>query len=678
MKLPHVLRRISLAIAVPLLLTACGGGGAEPAPAVSIAGSPATLTVGSPVSLSWSSTNATSCSASGAWSGSKSTSGTESVTPTATGAANFALACTGKGGSANASTSVTVNALPPVVTISADQATIGLGKPVKLTWSSSNTTSCTASDSWSGAKAVSGTESVTPAAAGAATFTVSCTGSGGSANASAAVTVVPPPTVSITADRAGVVSGGVLNVTWTSTNATSCRGFGAITLYDKPTSGTEGVDTLDNPNVYTVTCTGIGGSTSASVTVPTGHAPTLIFTAPSPIILGDPLTLSWSSTNADTCTARGGWSGDKAKVGSENTTPTAPGSVDYTLTCSNIYGDTMTTRTVVVVKNHLLLAANDAGTISSYVISPTSGALTAVTGSPFAAHTSPRFVAADPSSRFAYVLNYGSADISMYSIDAATGTLTASASSPLATGANPSAMAIPPSGAYAYVVTAGEGMLTHLIETGGVLRRYLMPVPSPTTGIAIDLGGKFAFASGPTGIYGYSLSQPYGELDQTIAGSPFSGAAGNFLTMDPAGKFLYAANSGASTLSVYSINPNGGALTAVAGSPFATGKSPRTISIAPSGKFAYTANIGGPSDNGSISAFSIDANTGVLSPLAGIPFPSGDFPSSIAVDRSGKYAFVGSDAIHVYGIDATTGVLTEIAGSPFATSSYVTSLAVTP
>jgi 6-phosphogluconolactonase len=200
---------------------------------------------------------------------------------------------------------------------------------------------------------------------------------------------------------------------------------------------------------------------------------------------------------------------------------------------------------------------------------------------------------------------------------------------------------------------------------------------APTTGIAIDPREKFVYASGPAGIEAYSIS-PFGDLDPPITGSPFAGAAGNFMTIDPAGKFLFAANSGASTISVYSIDPNNGALTPVAGSPFATGKSPRSIAIAPSGKFAYIANIGGPSDNGSISEYSIDATTGVLTQLAGSPIMKGDFPASIAVDRTGKFAYVGSDVIRVFGIDATTGALTEIAGSPFATNSYVTSLVVTP
>ncbi|HEX5395377.1 MAG TPA: dockerin type I domain-containing protein [Candidatus Saccharimonadales bacterium] len=80
-------------------------------PTVSLSANPTTITSGSSSSLSWSSTNATSCTASGAWTGSKATSGTQSVTPTAT--STYTLSCTGAGGTANKSVTVTVGAVNP-------------------------------------------------------------------------------------------------------------------------------------------------------------------------------------------------------------------------------------------------------------------------------------------------------------------------------------------------------------------------------------------------------------------------------------------------------------------------------------------------------------------------------------------------------------------------------------
>ena len=79
----------------------------------------------------------------------------------------------------------------PTVAISLDNASITLGGSATLTWSSSNVTSCAASNEWTGSQSTSGTQSVTPVAVGTFTYTLTCSGSGGSANGSATLTVTP-------------------------------------------------------------------------------------------------------------------------------------------------------------------------------------------------------------------------------------------------------------------------------------------------------------------------------------------------------------------------------------------------------------------------------------------------------------------------------------------------------
>jgi len=61
-----------------------------------------------------------------------------------------------------------------------------------LTWSSSNATACTSSGGWSGARAVSGSFAP-PAITADATYTLTCTGPGGSATVSASVKVSKRP-----------------------------------------------------------------------------------------------------------------------------------------------------------------------------------------------------------------------------------------------------------------------------------------------------------------------------------------------------------------------------------------------------------------------------------------------------------------------------------------------------
>lgn len=78
------------------------------APTVSLSTSPSNVASGSASTLTWSSTNATSCNASGAWSGSQPTSGSASTGPLAS-ASTYTLVCTGSGGSATASATVTLS-----------------------------------------------------------------------------------------------------------------------------------------------------------------------------------------------------------------------------------------------------------------------------------------------------------------------------------------------------------------------------------------------------------------------------------------------------------------------------------------------------------------------------------------------------------------------------------------
>jgi DNA-binding beta-propeller fold protein YncE len=77
-------------------------------------------------------------------------------------------------------------------------------------------------------------------------------------------------------------------------------------------------------------------------------------------------------------------------------------------------------------------------------------------------------------------------------------------------------------------------------------------------------------------------------------------------------------------------------------------------------QFAYVANNG----SNDVSGYTINATTGVLTAIAGSPFPAGTVPFSVAVDPTGKFAYVANgNNVSGYTINATTGALTAIAGS---------------
>ena len=97
-----------------------------------------------------------------------------------------------------------------------------------------------------------------------------------------------------------------------------------------------------------------------------------------------------------------------------------------------------------------------------------------------------------------------------------------------------------------------------------------------------------------------------------VPGSPFPAGNTPFL-FATTGKFLYVSNALDGTVSGYSIDPTSGVLTPLAGFPFSLPAA--SIVADPSGKFLYGASGAG------IFAFTINAD-GSLRPLSGSPFPA--------------------------------------------------------
>ena len=243
-----------------------------PAATVTISASPAATNAGSASTLKWSSTNADTCTAAGGWSGTKPTSGTATVSPTTS--TTYTLSCAGAGGAGKASVLVTITPPTPVaptVALSASATTITAGSKSTLKWSSKNASVCTGSGGWSGNQGTSGTLSVSPA--GTTTYGLSCSGTGGSAQASTKITVAavstpaptPAPTVTLSASPATITTGSSSTLTWTSKNADSCtagNGWSGA----KSDSGNSAVSPTAT-TTYTLSCSGAGGTAQASAKV---------------------------------------------------------------------------------------------------------------------------------------------------------------------------------------------------------------------------------------------------------------------------------------------------------------------------------------------------------------------------------------------------------------------------
>jgi 6-phosphogluconolactonase (cycloisomerase 2 family) len=331
--------------------------------------------------------------------------------------------------------------------------------------------------------------------------------------------------------------------------------------------------------------------------------------------------------------------------------------------------------------------------VSGYTINSETGALTTVAGSPFAAGAFPASVAVNPSGRFAYVANSGASDnVSGYRINSETGALTAIPGSPFPGGDGPASIIVTPNGKFAYVANffGGQNNVSgYRIDprTGALTAIPGSPFPAGSVpfSVAVAPNGKFAYVAnqGSNNVSGYAIDRKTGALT-AIAGSPFPAGSTPFsVAVDRSGSFAYTANFGSNNVSGYTIDPSTGALTPIAassGNPFPAGSAPVSVAVDPSGKFAYVANFG----SNNVSGYTIDPSTGALTPIAassGNPFPAGSGPFSVAVDPSGTFAYVannGSNNVSGYRIDPKTGALTAITGAPFPAEVEPFSVAITP
>ncbi len=227
---------------------------------------------------------------------------------------------------------------------------------------------------------------------------------------------------------------------------------------------------------------------------------------------------------------------------------------------------------------------------------------------------------------------------------------------------------------YAYEVEYSEwtqGLLLaySMNPTTGALRALeTVQLPSENYGIVVDPSNKFVFIPDGAEILGYSIAT--NGLLTPITGSPFNLPGGSSLRFTPNGKFAYT-NTGAE----YSLNTTTGALTSIGTAT--TGDLPYDVAITPAGSFVYIPNY----NDATISAYSIDAATGVLTEISGSPFTNGaDNPAAVVVSPNGNFLFVAnqSGSNSVFAVNATTGALTSVTGSPFSGSGAASGVAIDP
>ena len=102
--------------------------------------------------------------------------------------------------------------IPAAPMLSLASSSITVGSSTTLTWSSANTTGCTASGSWSGALASTGTQTVTPSAVGTDTYTLLCANTAGSSAATSVTLSVKAATPAATSSSGGGGATGLVTL----------------------------------------------------------------------------------------------------------------------------------------------------------------------------------------------------------------------------------------------------------------------------------------------------------------------------------------------------------------------------------------------------------------------------------------------------------------------------------
>ncbi len=265
-------------------LSACGGGnggGSSPTPtitSVSVSCSPNSISTAQ-TSLCTATVLGTGAYSTGVnWTAKGGTITSGGVfTPSGAGTATITATST-QDATKSGTATVTVNAVavnPPTAAIAANPTTITLGQSTTISGACTNSTSATASGAWSGSVALNsgGNFSVaeTPSAAGSPVYTVTCTGAGGSANASVTVTVNAPVTVQS-------VSGSCLPATITTDPSSTSQCSGTVTYSDGSHDGnvtyatslgaitSSGVLSSTTVGTATVTFTAVKDTTKSATT----------------------------------------------------------------------------------------------------------------------------------------------------------------------------------------------------------------------------------------------------------------------------------------------------------------------------------------------------------------------------------------------------------------------------
>ena len=341
------------------------------------------IPIGATTTISWNATGATSCTAQrdgtpeATWNGAMPTSGTAVVQPTAT--TSYSMICTDSvtGLSVIKAIRMNVTVRPPqILSFTATPGSVAKGSSVVLDWVATSSANCLATSTpynaaWTGPKSnINGSQEILNLTTDTQ-FRLTCTsptgggGFGGNAVRQVLVgTYEPPPAITITAEQNPITPLDSTGIQWTVTGADTCTaqdGDASWTGAKDPVSGSTTVSP-DVSTLFTLSCTGPGGTASQEVTLTVvTSAPIIAASVLDNLIIEGPesTTLYWDILGASSCDATsnpndGAWDA----LTSEELTSSEGGSIVvspdvttvYAIDCTGPWGNTSFPFTVEVLK----------------------------------------------------------------------------------------------------------------------------------------------------------------------------------------------------------------------------------------------------------------------------------------------------------------------------------------
>jgi DNA-binding beta-propeller fold protein YncE len=277
--------------------------------------------------------------------------------------------------------------------------------------------------------------------------------------------------------------------------------------------------------------------------------------------------------------------------------------------------------------------------VSEFARDTTTGRLTPLAPATIEAGLEPRTVAISPDGKSVYATNFAGNNVSQFSRNAETGVLTTLGPA-VGTDKQPHGIGVSPDGKSVYVANYGAGTISQL-----------------------------------------SRNVQTGALTPLVPATLRAGSNPNGIAISPDGKSVYTANRGSKSISEYRRNTQSGLLTVLSPATVEAGEKPHDIAISPDGKSVYVPDAAESSKPNTLSQFSRNAATGVLTALSPATVSTAGEARGVTVSPDGSSVYVANgtqEVVSQYSRDPTSGSLTQLSPPTVAAGNSSYSVTASP